>query len=173
MARTIPLTHGYVAIVDDEDYEWLSWYKWRVTFGPNVAYAIRNLLAHEREPGTKGVSRMHRMVLGVDGTSVPPIDHINHDGLDNRRANLRLCTSGQNKANGRSFVGASSFKGVDWHKENRKWRAQINVNGKKRLLGTFVDEVDAAMAHDQAAIEAWGEYAYLNFPQTDTQESAG
>jgi hypothetical protein len=102
---------------------------------------------------------MHRLIMAApDGIGV---DHINGDGLDNRRANLRLASQRDNSAN--MAVRASSatgFKGVSWKRRNRKWQAQIG----RTYLGIFASAEEAARAYDHAAREAWGEFAHLNFP---------
>lgn len=93
------------------------------------------------------------------------IDHRNRDKLDNRRANLRVCTRAENNANRRPKRGASSaYKGVSWDKRRLRWVAQIMVNRRNRFLGSFFDELDAARRYDEAARELFGYYAYLNFP---------
>ena len=92
------------------------------------------------------------------------IDHIDGNGLNNQRYNLRRATVVQNSANfgGR---GISPYRGVRWHKEGRRWVVQIQVNGKNRHVGLFDDETEAAHAYDERAYEAWGSYARLNFPR--------
>jgi hypothetical protein len=90
-------------------------------------------------------------------------DHINHDGLDNRRSNLRPVTPAQSAANRRPQIGSSSrYKGVQWSTRGRKWSAVINVAGRRRYLGLFVDEEEAALAYNAAVLEAYGDYAWLN-----------
>ncbi len=88
------------------------------------------------------------------------VDHINHDGLDNRRCNLRLATRANNCHNQRSFKGSSKYKGV-W-RVGEKWAACIRVDGRSKRLGTFVSEKEAALAYNQAAREHYGEFAKLN-----------
>jgi len=94
------------------------------------------------------------------------VDHINCDGLDNRRANLRLATRQQNKCNSRpsSHGGTSRYKGVWWEKDKRKWRAAVGFNGKIKHLGAFDNEIEAAKARDAAAKKYHGQFAWLNFP---------
>ncbi len=97
-------------------------------------------------------------------------DHINHDGLDNRKTNLRNCTLKQNNANTRPTKGASSkYKGVTFAKREKKWVVYIKKDGRQTFLGCFDDEVEAAKAYDAAAAKLYGEFAYLNFP--DLQKS--
>jgi hypothetical protein len=85
--------------------------------------------------------------------------------LDCRRHNLRKATRSQNVANSGSRKGAASkYKGVHFRRDRNTWRAEITINGRKRNLGTFKEEADAARAYDAAAYATWGEFAYLNFP---------
>jgi hypothetical protein len=151
--RTIPLTQGYFAIVDADDYENLSQYKWHVKVKRNGCYACR-------AEGKKKIS-MHRQILNA-----PPgmhCDHINHNGLDNRKANLRLCTPQQNSFNQRPRANStSSYKGVFWDALKRKWRAQIKHNNRFIHIGYFECEADAAIAYDDYAIDLLGEFAWLN-----------
>jgi hypothetical protein len=114
---------------------------------------------------------MHHLAIDV-----PPgcfCDHINHNGLDNRKANLRVATRKQNvwhrrKFSGRTYDGLkqpsrSKYKGVDWSKEMKRWRVRIRVNGKRLYLGSFENEIDAAKAYDEASKKYHGEFAALNF----------
>ena len=116
---------------------------------------------------------MHHLVIAV-----PPgmfCDHINHNGLDNRKANLRPATHTQNVWNPREFNrptpggykrhSRSKYKGVDWANDMNRWRARIRVNGKRIYLASFKEELDAAKAYDQAAKKHHGEYASVNFPE--------
>lgn len=91
------------------------------------------------------------------------VDHINGDKLDNRRANLRLCTNAENLRNGKSRGGSSQYKGVCLHKQNKNWIATIMKDGKAKHIGCFDDELSAAKAYDKAAISMHGAFARLNF----------
>lgn len=152
--KEIPLTKGYVALVDDEDYERLmshKW-KWRALITPSTSYATR------REPGSRRTIRMHREILGTSPGM--DTDHINGNGLDNQRTNLRECTRQQNLQNSRSHLGSTSqFKGVCWSKWARKWTAMISVDYRTRWLGNFSTEVEAANAYKRAAVAIFGEFA--------------
>jgi len=109
---------------------------------------------------------MHRELIEVaDGLLV---DHINHDGMDNRRANLRAATHSQNMYHRGKRLGAtqSKYKGVYWRKRNRKWQALITFQKEKIYLGYFRNEIDAAKAYDRAARKYHGEFASLNFPES-------
>ena len=108
-------------------------------------------------------SGMHSAVLGVSDGS--PVDHINLDGLDNKRSNLRIATPSQNQANQLpSRGGSSKYKVVCWHKPQRKWQAYILGSKARITLGYFRNEIDAAKAYDRAAPGVYGEFARLNLP---------
>ena len=148
----IPLTRDKVAIVDSCDYLELIKYKWSASKLGNVFYAVRN--------GEGPNVLMHREILEAPEGSM--IDHINHNGLDNRRCNLRLCTRSQNGMN-RCKNANNRFKGVSWHKDIKKWRAQITVKGRRISLGYFFCIVKAAKAYDKAALRYYGVFANINF----------
>jgi hypothetical protein len=159
--RRIPLTQGQYAIVDPKDYEQLNKHKWHLQRTRQMFYAVRRAKGHERANGS--VVWMHRSILP------PPqgmcIDHINNNGLDNRKANLRFATPAQNARNRRkiSFKTSSKYKGVSYHAGQRKWCAAIRVNGQYKYFGLFQNESDAAKAYDEAARKFHGEFASLNF----------
>ncbi len=156
--REIPLTKGYVALVDDEDYERVNAFKWFAAPHRRCIYARRE----EVRDGKRVVIRMHRFIMGCP----EDVDHADNDGLNNQRYNLRPANNGQNQANMRKQKRQTSsrFKGVYLHRQTGKWVAQVNINGKKTNLGLFRDEVDAAQAYNFAAEEAFGGFARLNVP---------
>ncbi len=159
MSKQIPLTQGHVAIVDNEDYEELMQYRWHIDAHPQGPRVMRTTPVDIH--GKQGGVLMHRQImdapLGMD------VDHHNHDQLDNRRANLRVCTRSQNMANMRKRPGCSSrFKGVYLEKRTGRWVARIRVNLQMIALGTFEQETRAARAYNVAAIEHFGEFALLN-----------
>jgi hypothetical protein len=159
--RRIPLTRGKFAIVDPEDYERLNEYRWHVTKNGNTFYAKRN-----PRVGRKGKAPpiyMHRSIIEVPATLV--IDHINFNGLDNRKANLRLATRTQNNRHIRRTrtPGTSKYKGVSWYTREKKWVVKIHADGKTHTVGYFTDEVQAAKAYDKAAKIHHAEFAALNF----------
>jgi len=159
-SRLIPLTQGRFAIVDGEDYDRLRRYKWRVYNGGQTCYAIR----------TEGQTtvRMHRQIMVAPKSLL--VDHIDHNGLNNRRSNLRVCTNSQNQHNQRIRLGGrSKYKGVVWHHRDRCWVAQIRINGRRLYLGCFDNEVDGAIAYDRKAIELFGEFAHVNFRDLATK----
>lgn len=162
------LTQGQVALVDDDDFALLSAFKWFYYPGSPrslTGYAMRNRRATE---GKRGVIYMHRSILAAPQGSV--VDHINGNGLDNRRSNLRLATHRQNCRNrrGAERTSTSSYLGVSWHKKGRKWAAFIcerkDGRGISTYLGLFASEEDAAKAYDSAARIRFGRFASLNFP---------
>ena len=161
--KTIPLTQNQVALVNAEDYEWLSEHKWRYQQG-RVGYAVRSV----RDDGVVIVIQMHRLILehhGVDMTG-KLTDHANRRGLDNRRKNLRPASLAQNMQNRKLHKNNSSgFMGVYWSPRRQKWRANINAAGRKIFLGRYDDLLDAARAYDAAALEHHGDFATLNFEQ--------
>jgi hypothetical protein len=157
--KEIPLSQGKVALVDDEDYEWLSQWKWCASFNGCTWYAVRKDCSGPR----RRMVKMHRLIMGEPmGIQV---DHINGDGWNNQRKNLRLDPNSQNQHNRRkNRRGSSLFKGVSWRKGCRRWWAYIVHLGVKKHLGYFDSEEVAARAYDKAAKELFGEFARLNFP---------
>lgn len=155
--RRIALTQGKYAIVDPDDFERLSRYKWRVSRGRRTKYAQRAI-----KVGGKWTSvMMHREIIGVRDDMV--VDHINHNGLDNREVNLRAATVAQNAWNRRSKKKRAGFCGVGWNKKTGKWRVRIRCNGREKYIGYFTDKFEAAKAYDRAAAKYHGEFATLNF----------
>ena len=156
--KTIPLTQGKVAIVDNEDWEKLLQCKWYVIEGKTKWYAMRR----SSDNGKRRTIYMHREILKPP--SRMDTDHINGDGLDNRRSNLRIATRAQNKQNARSQRGSTSkYKGVCWNRNATKWQAQICVDIKHIYLGLFDNEEEAARAYDKRARELFREFALTNF----------
>ena len=155
----IPLTRGEFAKVDPEDYIWLSQFRWYCNKRGHTSYAVRNA-------GVGGERRkvlMHREINMTPGHLV--CDHINRNGLDNRKQNLRNCTKRENNLNQGGHRGSvSKYKGVYWKKREGRWAACIKSEGKKKHLGYFESEREAAKAYDRAVRKYHGEYALLNFP---------
>jgi hypothetical protein len=151
----ISLANGGIALVSDEDFYLVSKFEWK-----SYKYYRDTYYASTRIDGK--VVYMHRMIL----PGHPRVDHINHDGLDNQRHNLRGCTHQQNRSNtGKNSRNTSGYKGVFWDKNRSKWLAAIGHEGRMVNIGRFSDIIDAAKAYDAKAIELKGEFALLNFPK--------
>lgn len=162
--KRIPLTQNRFAIIGDEDYEELSKYNWRV-FKNHYGGYIATRGVYDKTTKKHHTFIMHRMIMGLVEGDKLQVDHINHNTLDNRRSNLRVCTNQQNQMNRSNRKnGSSKFKGIYWYKANEKWRARIMLGGKRKDLGYYINEIEAAKAYDHAAKEMFGDFAYLNFP---------
>jgi len=167
MVKTIPLTQGKVAVIDDRDYRRLSKYKWCALkhHGGRLWYAVRS----KKVKGKTQLIYMHREVFGISKRS--EVDHIDGDGLNNQRSNLRTQILGDmlqtiNARKCRTHCGrppTSRFKGISWSKERKKWRAAITAFRVTISLGSFDNEEDAARAYDKAARDLWGHFARTNF----------
>ena len=153
IVKQIPLSQGQFALVDAENYDFLitkNWYAWDNRRGG--FYARHSIIGGEK-------IYMHRLIM--DASKGIYIDHINGNGLDNRRCNLRICTNQQNHRNKSKNFGNSLYKGVAWHKKAKKWEAYIKYN-KKNHLGLFLTQEEAALAYNIAAKKYFGEFAKLN-----------
>jgi len=155
--KKIPLTKGYETIVDDEDFEWLSKFKWYASTNSEGRIDARRALKNKKS------ILMQKQILQVPNSF--RIDHVNHNTLDNRRKNLRIATPSQNNMNSRKYKNNSSgYMGVSWFKPRGKWRVRIDFNHKQLCLGYYDDLITAAKIYDKAAKKYHGEFATLNFP---------
>lgn len=144
------------ALVDDADVPLVSAHRWHALVSPYTVYAMRHV---HRAAGVRTKQYLHTFLTGWSY-----VDHVDHNGLNNQRFNLRESSAHTNQANARSRTGSSQFKGVFWNSRDGRWQASVKVNRVNRYLGSFVSEEDAARAYDGAALEAFGEFALLNFP---------
>lgn len=161
--KEIPLTQGQIALVDDEDYEWINQWKWcasfkpRYNFGAGAYMAVRN----KKINGKVRYYSMHRVIMGAE--SGDEVDHINGNTLDNRRENLRLVSRSQNNMNKRKQSNnKSGYKGVYQNKTSGRWVAQIIVRKKKYNLGAYATPEEAHEAYKAAALELHGEFARVD-----------
>lgn len=159
MTKLIPLTRGKFAVVDDSDFEEINQWKW--CFVPSregTGYAFRS----KGKGGTWESFLMHRVIMKPPKSMM--IDHINHDGIDNRRENLRIVTNSQNQSNvGLISTNTTGFRGVRFHKNG--WEASLKFNTTFIYLGRFKSAEDAARAYDSKILELHGELAFTNFPK--------
>lgn len=153
--KEIPLTQGKVALVDDDDFEWLSKFQWytgrRPLAGGFAYYAVRS---------DRAKILMHRQILGC--SEEVKADHIDSNGLNNQRFNLRIATDAENCRNKSWHPHSSKFKGVTWNQRRGYWYSSIKVDYKAIHLGCFHDETDAAIAYNNAALIQFGDFAKLN-----------
>jgi hypothetical protein len=157
----IPLTRGLVAIVDAEDAaQVLDMGRWYADVKPHTTYAAKGIRRGGPGGGPQDTVYMHQVIAGAR-----LVDHINSDGLDNRRVNLRPATNRQNQQNTRRRSdNTSGYKGVHWHALRGRWRAEITTDSRRIHLGLFDDPIQAARAYDEAANRYFGEFARVNFP---------
>lgn len=156
--KTIPLSQGKFALVDDSDYEWLNKWDWYALKGAQTFYAVRRTT---KDTGHKMI-QMHRLILGLTDPKIL-VDHRDFNGLNNQRSNLRTATPSQNSSNRQPIKGSTSkYIGVHWFKNAKLWTAQIKKKGKLIKLGYFKIEENAAVAYNNAAIKLHGEFANLN-----------
>lgn len=157
----VRISADYVTIIDAADFDLIQGYRWRPRVGYRDKVYIQTSIRHDS-------LYMHRLIL--DPGAGLDVDHINDNSLDNRRSNLRVATRSQNKANTRKpqrqngRPPSSVFKGVCWDKSRQLWNSKICVAGRTRNLGRYAIEAEAALAYDSAALAAWGEFAWINFP---------
>lgn len=158
--RLIPLTRGLHAVVDADMFDWLNQWKWQALRSRNTFYAKRT----ERSNGLQWGVTMHREILGVP-TSVL-VDHRDRNGLHNFRSNLREATPSQNSTNKTYRLARSGYRGVHQQKSGR-WKATACLAGKRMCAGTFDTPLQAALAYDAMAREAFGAFAVTNFQTAD------
>lgn len=143
---------GYTIFIDEEDYHYLEEIRFSVQKQGNTYY-LNN---------SRKIILLHRLITNCPKDK--DIDHINGNGLDNRKCNLRICTHSENHQNRNkiSTKSTSKYKGVYWYKSTSKWRALIQINGKQKSLGYFEREIEAAKAYNFAALRYFKDYARIN-----------
>jgi len=162
--KTIKLTQGKYTLVDDEEFDKLNQYKWHAEKAPYTYYAVRSVGSH----AARKRIRMSRFIMNAPEKMY--VDHINHDGLDNRKENLRICTHAENSRNKKSHIdGSSEYLGVShrrYFKKNgnysERWVTEIMFCNKRIYIGRYRNEIDAALSYNQKAVELFGEFANLN-----------
>lgn len=167
----VVLTRGKVALIDLEDATLVGAHTWHAYQNRDGSwYARANNPAGSRPASI----RLHRVIMGLGPGRSPVVDHVNGDGLDNRKRNLRIASPSENGMNrGATRANASGYKGIYLHGQTGKWRPEIKAGEKRiRNLGLYHSPEDAAQAYDQAAIELHGEFAVLNFP-ADAEKGSG
>lgn len=165
----IPLTQGEFAIIDPEDFDRVSKLTWHLLDQKIISkYAITNIKIN----GKNTTMRMHRFIMNAHESI--KYDHINGNGLDNRKSNLRVCTPSQNTMNAPpQRNGTSKFKGVFWDNQKNKWACKIKFNGKSIHIGFYNNEIDAAKAYDLNAIEYFKNFARPNFNRCYYENPSG
>lgn len=157
--QTILLSQGKVTLVDNEDFFELNKFKWYARRNRKTFYATRN--TNPRKLKLPQV-QMHRIILG----QIPlgkEVDHIDGDGLNNQRKNLRLVTKRENGINKSQYINnKSGFKGVSWNKREKKWSATGKLNGKQKNLGDFKNIEDAIRMRQKFVLKNYGEFTRKN-----------
>lgn len=165
LVKHIPLQKGKFTIVDVDDYEWLVKHKWYFRKDYYTFYASRTIYPGGRK-GKHYTVQMHREILGLVPGDGIMVDHINRNGLDNRKENLRIAEGSINQYNCKIRKDNSSgYRGIVWSRYWQRWQARISIKGIRVFCGWHPDPISAAMAYDKAAILYRGNNAILNFPE--------
>ena len=148
---SIALAHGYVSTIDEIDVESVAGHRWHAVDCGRGRIYVRGKLGY-----------LHRFIMKPGAGQI--VDHIDGDGMNNTRSNLRVCRQAENVRNREGNKGpkTSLYKGVYWAKDIKRWRAYVEVDGKRRWLGCFLSEDEAAKAYNDAAVRLHGEFARLN-----------
>lgn len=163
---TYPINGGIAVLLDQEDLPHVERFSWSAQVHPRVTYAQANVWRGDQ----RTTMTLHRFIARAADNE--HVDHENGDGLDCRKSNLRICLKFQNNRNARTRVDNSSgYKGVSWYAAGENWMAGIMLDGKRRHIGYFDTREQAARAYDLVAQRAWGEFAWLNFPDERVSEA--
>lgn len=158
--KIINLTKNQIALIDDEDYDLVSQYRWYAAKKRNTWYAATTIWGNGKD--TKQYLLMHRLIAKPTGKSI--VDHIDRNGLNNQKNNLRICTNSLNLRNcPRTRQGRSGYRGVTSLPRDR-WLARINHDGKHLRIGMYTDKEEAARAYDVYAVILYGPFSHTNFP---------
>jgi len=150
----------YVALVDNEDYERVNQFKWHILKGKYTFYAARSVKINDK----KTTQTLHKFILNTEQNSGKVTDHIDHNGLNNQKYNICSCLYSQNNINKIPKIKSKSiYKGIYYHKINKKFIARLNFNGKCVFHKSFKTEIEAAKSYDIVAKKYYGDFAYLNF----------
>ena len=170
MSRTILLTQGKVAVVDDSDYDAVSRFRWYTVKCKNILYAKTGCSYASTYPNGhrkrwQAHMYLHRFILHPPRGLV--IDHVNSNPLDCRRCNMRVCTQAQNTYHRRKTkrLTRSQYIGIKWHSRDCVWETRIDCEYHSYYLGRSRSEIEAAKLYDKGACEVHGEFAELNFPR--------
>lgn len=157
--KEVQLTKGKVALVDDEDFELVSQYTWFADKkGTNLYYAYNSVNS----------MYMHRLIMKTTDDLI--VDHIDHNGLNNQKSNLRNCTYSQNLHHRKFAPGITGYKGVTYNKRQNVYQAKMRYDGKYRHIGHFKTAIEAAEAYNKVATQWFGEFASINSIERQTNE---
>ena len=158
MAKEIQLTQGKVAIVDDEDFDYLNQWKWFANNHNGKFYVGRSITVSKNK---KIRIYMHRFIMKPEKVMV--IDHLDSNPLNNQKNNLRICTHAENMRNSKiNTNNKSGYKGVSFQENRNNYRASIKFNNKTINIGNYIDPIDAARAYNEAALKYHKEFAHIN-----------
>ena len=159
--KEIPLSRGYVALVDDDDFERVSAFKWSVSVRRGKHKTYTHAHRHVGPKKDRTTLSLHTFIMGHHHGMM--IDHADGNGLNNQKYNLRVATRGQNVANSQRRDNAKKYRGT-WRQKGGQFVAQVG-SGPEKYIGTYETEEEAARAYDAAAVKKFGEFARLNFPR--------
>ena len=151
---------GFSVLIDEDDFERVSQYNWGVINSRGLIY-IYSGRGKNSPLGNGKILGIHRFIMNAPIGKV--VDHINHNTLDNRKSNLRICTIGENAINrSPNKRGYSKYKGVSWDTDCKKWTAVVSKNKKTVYKKRFKTEMEAAIAYNENALIHHGEFAHIN-----------